>query len=218
MEEIKTKQEICDILGVTSSTLRKIESRNKLYERLHDKGYRLIEKIKYGKTFKYKVIDVCKQTKTKQEVCGILEVNKETLKKIEQKEQLNNRLKEKGYEFVSKNKKGRNCEYVIRKCEPEISEIDKNFNVEREFWKSIGIYKIELGNEIYIGSTIAGFRKRYMGHLRKPTNEDVGRILNEGAIFSIMQICDGMDEDDIRRIEDNYIEEYKNNSYEIYIS
>ena len=72
MEEIKTKQEICDILGVTSSTLRKIESRNKLYERLHDKGYRLIEKIKYGKTFKYKVVNFDENVKVYTDICDNL--------------------------------------------------------------------------------------------------------------------------------------------------
>ena len=83
--------------------------------------------------------------------------------------------------------------------------------MEKELWRSIGIYKIELENEIYIGSTIRNFRDRYLKHISTPVNEDVGRILKNGAVFSIIQICDGMDEDDIRRIEDDYIEEYKNN-------
>ena len=53
------------------------------------------------------------EIKTKQEICDILGVNKETLKKIEQKGQLSDRPKLKGYEFISNSKKGRNCEYTI---------------------------------------------------------------------------------------------------------
>ena len=72
MEEIKTKQEICDILGVTTSTLRKIESRDKLYERLHYKGYRFIEKIKCGRTFEYKVVNFDDNVKTYTDICDNL--------------------------------------------------------------------------------------------------------------------------------------------------
>ena len=36
-------------------------------------------------------------------------------------------------------------------------------------------------------------------------------MLDNGATFGILQICDGMTENEIRHIEDNYIEEYRNN-------
>ena len=148
---------------------------------------------------------------TKQQICNELGITKNNLRVIEQRGQLYDRLINKGYKLIEKEKVGRNVIYKIETCEAVIPEKEKNFNVEKELWRSIGIYKIELENEIYIGSTVRNFRDRYLSHLSRPANEDVGRILNNGAVFSIIQICDGMDEDDIRRIEDNYIEEYKNN-------
>lgn len=49
----KTKEEICEILGIKLDNLRQIESRGKLKERLKDKGYELISKEKNGRSYIY---------------------------------------------------------------------------------------------------------------------------------------------------------------------
>lgn len=55
MNEILTKQEIADILNVKIGSIRMIESRDKLYDKLHEKGYELISKEKNGRTYNYTV-------------------------------------------------------------------------------------------------------------------------------------------------------------------
>ena len=54
--ELKTKQEIAEILNVKLGTIRSMESRKVLERKLEEKGYKLISKQKYGKTYKYEVI------------------------------------------------------------------------------------------------------------------------------------------------------------------
>ena len=76
---------------------------------------------------------------------------------------------------------------------------------------SIGVYKIVLDNQIYIGSTTFGFRKRFIGHRSKFNTLPTKEMLDNGGTFDILQICNGMDENEIRHIEDSYIEEYRNN-------
>ena len=44
------------------------------------------------------------------------------------------------------------------------------FNVEFKEYKSKGIYKIHLGNTIYIGKTEVGFRSRFMQHVANYNN------------------------------------------------
>ena len=38
------------------------------------------------------------------------------------------------------------------------------YNISKELNDKVGVYKIQLGNKIYIGSTISGFRKRFLQH------------------------------------------------------
>ena len=78
--------------------------------------------------------------------------------------------------------------------------------------KSIGVYKIILDNQIYIGSTKVGFRERFIAHMSKFNTLPTKEMLDNGATFEILQICDGMSENEIRHIEDNWIQEYRNNS------
>ena len=77
--------------------------------------------------------------------------------------------------------------------------------------RSIGVYKITLDNQIYIGSTVVGFRERFISHISKFNILPTKKMLDNGATFEILQICDGMTENEIRHIEDNWIEEYRNN-------
>ena len=53
-----------------------------------------------------------------------------------------------------------------------------NFKVDRKDWNSIGVYTIILDNNIYIGSTIAGFRDRFRRHNSR-----------NGTLHLIQQIC-----------------------------
>ena len=83
--------------------------------------------------------------------------------------------------------------------------------IEDKYDKSIGVYKITLDNQIYIGSTVVGFRERFISHISKFNTLPTKKMLDNGATFEILQICDGMTENEIRHIEDNWIEEYRNN-------
>ena len=86
-----------------------------------------------------------------------------------------------------------------------------NYLVSKEQNESIGIYSITLGNKIYIGSTTAGFRKRFLEHRGKQNPLPTREMLENGAVFEVLQICNGMTENEIRHIEDNWIEEYRSN-------
>ena len=46
------------------------------------------------------------QTKTKEEICEILQVNKNNLRQIENRGKLEERLEHKGYKLISKEKRG----------------------------------------------------------------------------------------------------------------
>lgn len=87
-----------------------------------------------------------------------------------------------------------------------------NFAVEEKYDNSIGVYAITLENQIYIGSTRVGFRTRFKQHNDKKYNKlQTKEMLEQGAVFTILQLCDGMDEVSIRRLEQQWIEEYRNN-------
>lgn len=97
----------------------------------------------------------------------------------------------------------------------ERKRIKKNYPqyvIEEEYNHSIGIYKIVLNNKIYIGSTIQGFRVRFLHHISKDNPLPTKEMLDNGATFEILQLCDGMTENEIRHIENNWIQEYRNDS------
>lgn len=80
---------------------------------------------------------------------------------------------------------------------------------------NIGVYYILKDNDIYIGSTIAGFRKRFQEHnwgydeLMRHTYE----MLKNGAEFHILHDMTGIeDEILIRQVEDEYIQYFINNT------
>ena len=53
--ELKTTQDICNILGVSKRGLKTIEQRQQLSQRLEKFGYRLVEKSKVGRNNYYKI-------------------------------------------------------------------------------------------------------------------------------------------------------------------
>lgn len=90
-------------------------------------------------------------------------------------------------------------------------KIYDNLNIEPEKMLNYGIYKITLNNDIYIGSTIKSFRKRFQQHnrgkdkLMKHTYE----LLQNGGVFEILHDMTGIeDEELIRMVEDEAIKEY----------
>ena len=146
----------------------------------------------------------------RKELAEILKVQLNSLKNIEINNQLENKLLNKGYAFISKEKVGRNNYYIVEK----IGEPKKNFPQflpDEEYNNSIGVYKIVLDNKIYIGSTVSGFRARFLSHKNKGNKLETRQLLKQGAVFDIIQICDGMEESEIIQIENKWIEEFRNN-------
>ena len=146
------------------------------------------------------------------EMCEFLQVTRVNFRQMKSRGTLEKRLEDMGYKLISSQKEnGRNTNYTIKKIgEPKIRF--PNLLIEEKYYDSIGIYKIVLNNEIYIGSTIAGFKNRFLTH-RGVGNKLKTRkmLLEQGATFEILQICDGMSENEIRHIEQQWIEEYRNN-------
>ena len=90
-------------------------------------------------------------------------------------------------------------------------KIFNNLLIEKENEDRIGVYKIVLDNNIYIGSTIQGFRKRFIGHNNKINNKVpfTSEMLGNGAIFEVIEFCDGLSEIEIRNLENKYIKQYR---------
>lgn len=81
-----------------------------------------------------------------------------------------------------------------------------------------GVYKIQLDNEVYVGSTTVGFRTRYRQHSNNENNmtPHTQDLLKRGASFEILWIADENDsETTIRQKENDYIEQYRNNGYDM---
>lgn len=86
-----------------------------------------------------------------------------------------------------------------------------NFKIPREQSKDIGVYKITLGNTIYIGSTRRGFRKRYLGYIHNRNQMfDVLDLLDNGGVFEIVEVMNGASNEEIFQRENEYIEQYLN--------
>ena len=81
-----------------------------------------------------------------------------------------------------------------------------------------GVYKIQLDNEVYVGSTTVGFRTRYRQHSNNENNmtPHTQDLLKRGASFEILWIADENDsKTTIRQKENDYIEQYRNNGYDM---
>lgn len=87
-----------------------------------------------------------------------------------------------------------------------------NFKVDEDNWNSIGVYKIVLNRDIYIGSTIDGFRRRFLNHTYEYSKSLAKNIIDNGGEFTIIKVCNDMDEPKIREIENKWINYYKNHS------
>lgn len=84
--------------------------------------------------------------------------------------------------------------------------------------KMKGVYKIQLGNKVYIGSTTVGFRVRYRQHCanNQGLSSHTQTLLRQGASFEILWIADENDsESTIRQKENDYIEQYTKDGYDM---
>ena len=86
-----------------------------------------------------------------------------------------------------------------------------SFKVPEEDFDSIGIYKIQLNNDVYIGSTTAGFRARFQQHICNYNTLSTKEMIENGAEFTILEKCNGMTEPEVRDIENKWIRVYSNN-------
>ena len=101
------------------------------------------------------------------------------------------------YEQPSKNIKRK-----VRECNNY-----PQFKVGKDKWHNKGVYMIKLDNQIYIGSTTVGFRRRFSEHLRglqymKHTQE---LLNNDGEFFILHDMTDIEDEELLRMVEEEYI-------------
>jgi len=88
-----------------------------------------------------------------------------------------------------------------------------NFLISKEDENKVGIYTIVLNenNDIYIGSTTTSFRQRYIQHRKFNSRSPMTyKMLKDGAIFDLLEICKNMSEPQIRELENQYIAEYRN--------
>ena len=86
-----------------------------------------------------------------------------------------------------------------------------NLKIKEDKYNNIGIYKITLNNDIYIGSTISGFRERFKGHYygNSQSMQHTYELLQNGGVFEILHDMTGVeDEKLIRMVETEFINEY----------
>ena len=102
-------------------------------------------------------------------------------------------------------------EPIQKKKLPIVKNEYKNLKVPLEQWNNYGVYSITLDNDIYIGSTITQFRKRYREHekgydkMMKHTYD----LINNGGVFEVVFDMTGINDVDlIRMVEDEFIKYY----------
>lgn len=84
-----------------------------------------------------------------------------------------------------------------------------NFNVAYEQSKDIGVYRVVLNNVIYIGSTRAGFRKRFLSHhSNRGQMPFLDQLYDDGGVFEIVEVMNGASNEEIYKRENEYIEQY----------
>ena len=153
---------------------------------------------------------------TREELLEILGVTNNNLKTIIKRKQLYERLKQKGYIYIDKEKVGRNTLYILEKCDP-VERINpnyliiKNFNVDYSKRSNKGIYYIIKDNDIYIGSTI-DFRKRFIQHWygKDKDMNHTYNLLHSGGTFNILYDMTNIEDIELMRmVENEYIQYFK---------
>lgn len=109
-------------------------------------------------------------------------------------------------EIKPKEKKKRTRVYKNYKC----------FEIKKEDYNSIGVYIIRDydSNDVYIGSTAVGFRRRMQQHTADWNTMEYTKelIRRENSKFEILEKMDGATEEEIRTREEEYIKLYLQDS------
>lgn len=90
----------------------------------------------------------------------------------------------------------------------------QNLNVDCEQWNSKGVYIIiDDEKNCYIGSTVNGFRNRFLEHWylsHKEMQHTYDLLRKNNAKFMILEDMTGVDENEIRKMEQVYLDKYSN--------
>lgn len=124
------------------------------------------------------------------------------------------------YSGVKFEGKGKKRTYILKDKKVEVSERKFNYKgtvrdyeplkVEEKHFNSNGVYIITLENKIYIGSTTAGFKSRFLQHYNNHSStEEISNMLNNGGRFETLWISPDNNVSDIRSKEVEYIKKYK---------
>ena len=94
----------------------------------------------------------------------------------------------------------------------------ENFKIDKKDENNIGVYRIINYDtkEVYIGSTVKGFRIRFMQHNcnNRKKMKHTYNLLHNGGVFEILESMNDCSEKDIRLREQYYIDKYnKDNNY-----
>lgn len=88
---------------------------------------------------------------------------------------------------------------------------EETYCIDKKFNQSKGVYKIQLGSDIYIGSTIRCFRHRYTQHYKNSDNmmPHTQKMLLSGGKYMILWLApENATENEIRKMEQFYIDKY----------
>lgn len=182
----------------------------------------------------------------KKELCKILDVTPGTLKQIVKEKTLERKVENRGYKIVKTEKIGRKVYYDLLEIfdKNNLDEISKqyrnnttkrrkyidinNFDVPVFMEDMPGVYKIQLDNYIYVGSTKKDYCRRYLGHMNKDGTVSIRSfiyngikikntydMLMNGGIFSPVYAMEEESEHEIRLMEEQFIEDYKLSNYNI---
>lgn len=158
--------------------------------------------------------------KNYKELCRILKITiKSGYSKICQLKDLNR--------YISYSKEGNKfiIDEIYDKPKPKVdkrsngnnknSKYFEGFKLSKKQYNNIGVYYIILNNNIYIGSTKNGFRRRFLQHYRgqDKTMQHTYDLLHNGGTFNILYDMNEIkDIELIRTIETEYINYFRENS------
>lgn len=151
----------------------------------------------------------------KEELAEILDVKLVSVRSIESRGQLKDKLREKGYILLGKQKFSRSFTYEVEFDENliKIEEEYNNLKIKKEKWSNIGVYYILKDNDIYIGSTVDKYITRFRRHKsgKDEHMKHTYELLQNGGEFHILHDMTGIeDEVLVRMVENEYISYFRN--------
>ena len=82
------------------------------------------------------------------------------------------------------------------------------YHIPQEHSKSKGVYRIICDNEVYIGSTCSGLRRRFIHHLKLNNHPPTKDLLERGGRFELLEVMNNASKEEILIREDYYIDLY----------